>query len=567
MKQTFFEARQRAEELMKDAISIWKRSEQSEYLEGLEDDPVLSLLMTALAYLSNETDNNIERLKDNVLEDYSGMLVPYHLCHARPACAIVKNSLNEGMGGRVLDERSGFVLNGTSFRFMPLIKSRVLGASVDSVIRLDGRRWKVSMSFSTPVSDMEYFTFAIDAPAFQDLKVTLNGYSLPLVKPWDYAGLLLSDCFSTRAQLYNRQLTYKASDIWLDLFARQDMRLFSVSPYKAKQLIPNETRRLELVFEFVGIDEHFVFDKSLLLPDCSILVNAELHSVTLSSATPIVRIAGTDAGEKEQFLQLLPPSSDQIYGNVSVDVRRTAADRFNSGNLMRLINSLLDKLNTDYYAFQDIKAFRNGNALHQLQTLMKELSRNVEDAGVPVSSGVYLLLNQESGLARKENISLEVNYLTTSGSLVNASLSDGSQFFGSDDLFSTSVISSPVYGTDEVQGRDAQHSLARYYMITNDRIVTPADIKVLCYKELMLRYGLIQDMIEDVRIARRRETDRRQGGYEFVIEITLADNPFVRRSFEGKIQKMEFVIQKLIEVRSTNIYPVKVNICIREQAE
>ncbi|MEG1543116.1 MAG: hypothetical protein RR382_01135 [Tannerellaceae bacterium] len=567
MKQSFFETRQRADELMKEAIAIWKRSDQSEYLEGLEDDPVLSLLMTALAYLSNETDNDIERLKDNVLEDYARMLIPYHLCNAKPACVMVKTSLNEGAEKRELDERTRFALGSTSFQFIPLIKSCVLGGNVESVIRLDGRRWKVSMSFSTQVSDIAYFTFALGTPDFQDLKVTLNGYSLPLIRPWDYAGLSLSNSFDTRAQLYNQQLTYKASDIWLDLFAQQDLRLFSVLPYKNKQLIPVETKRLDFIFEFIGIKEQFVFDRSLLFPDCSILINADFHTVTLSSALPIARVSGSEAGEKAQFLQLLPPSLDQIYGNILVDVRRTTADRFNSGSLVRLINSLLDKLNTDYYAFQDIETLRNGKSIYQLQMIMRQLLHDVDEAKVPVSSGVYLLLKQKNTQIKTGEISLDVTYLTTAGSLVNSSLNEECVFSASNELVSTRAIGSPLLGTDEVQGRDAQDSLARYYMITNDRIVTPADIKALCYNELMTRYNLVPDMIEDIHIGHRREVNRRQAGYEFIIEIVLFDNPFVRRSFEGRIQKIEFVIQKMIEVRSTNIYPMRVNIRIKDSAE
>ncbi|MEG1865597.1 MAG: hypothetical protein RR331_01810 [Bacteroides sp.] len=567
MKQTFFETRQRVDELMKEVLSIWKRSDQSEHLEGLEDDPVLSLLMTALAYLSNESDNDIERLKDNVLEDYARMLIPYHLCHAKPACTMIKTSLSKGAKKIELDEKTTFTLGSTSFQFMPIIKTTVLGGKVESVIRIDGRRWKVSMSFSSLVNDITYFTFAVGSPDFQDLKVTLNGYSLSLIKPWDYAGAAFSNSFTTHAQLYNQQLTYKASDIWLDLFAQQDFRLFSIQPYNNKQLIPVETNSLDFIFEFTGLNEQFVFDKSLLLPDCSIVANAKFHTVTLSSASPIARVSNIEAQEEDQFLQLLPPSSDQIYGNVLVDVRRTAADRFNSANLVRLINSLLNKLNTDYYAFQDIKALRNGNTLHQLQMLMKQLLHDIDEEKGAVSTGVYLLLKKESALIRTEEISLDVSYLTTAGSLANASLQEGSAFSAPSNFNSIHAIGSPLYGTDEVQGRDAQDSLARYYMVTNDRIVTPADIKALCYNELMMRYNIIPDMIEDIHINHRRETNRRQAGYEFIVEIVLFDNPFVRRSLEGKMQKIEFVIQKMIEVRSTNLYSMRVMIRIKDSIE
>ena len=59
MKQTIFETRQRADELMREAINIWRQSAQSDFLEGLENDPVMSLIMTALAYQMNHAVSNL----------------------------------------------------------------------------------------------------------------------------------------------------------------------------------------------------------------------------------------------------------------------------------------------------------------------------------------------------------------------------------------------------------------------------------------------------------------------------------------------------------------------------
>ena len=50
MRQKIYATQQIAEELTKEAIAIWKQGNQAEHLEGIEKDPVVSLLMTALAY-------------------------------------------------------------------------------------------------------------------------------------------------------------------------------------------------------------------------------------------------------------------------------------------------------------------------------------------------------------------------------------------------------------------------------------------------------------------------------------------------------------------------------------
>ena len=70
MKQTIFETRQRAEELLREAINIWQQSDDNDKLEGLENDPILKLMITALAYQVNESISDLEAMKDEVLEEY-----------------------------------------------------------------------------------------------------------------------------------------------------------------------------------------------------------------------------------------------------------------------------------------------------------------------------------------------------------------------------------------------------------------------------------------------------------------------------------------------------------------
>lgn len=97
-------------------------------------------------------------------------------------------------------------------------------------------------------------------------------------------------------------------------------------------------------------------------------------------------------------------------------------------------------------------------------------------------------------------------------------------------------------------------------MVTNDRVVTPADMKVLCYNELVVRYGITDDMIERIKVRNIQHTERSHCGFETQVYITLKDNPYIRRSFQEKIPMTELILQKMIEVRSTNVFPVQVNI-------
>ena len=49
MRQKIFGTQQIAKELEKEAIAIWRQGNHDEYLEGIEKDPVISLLMCILS--------------------------------------------------------------------------------------------------------------------------------------------------------------------------------------------------------------------------------------------------------------------------------------------------------------------------------------------------------------------------------------------------------------------------------------------------------------------------------------------------------------------------------------
>ena len=79
MKQTIFETKQRAEELLREAINIWRQSDDNDKLEGLENDPVLKLMITAMAYQANESSSDLEAMKTEVLEDFAQLLTPFEV--------------------------------------------------------------------------------------------------------------------------------------------------------------------------------------------------------------------------------------------------------------------------------------------------------------------------------------------------------------------------------------------------------------------------------------------------------------------------------------------------------
>ena len=557
MNHTIFETRQRAEELLKEAIAIWRQGTQSDALEGLEEDPVFFLLMSALAYQANSFDSELERLKTDVLEDYLHTLRPYGLGHAIPAVAVVKAPLQANLAELDVKANNLFTLGNTGYTFMPLLASKAVNLSVQSIVRLDGRRWKVSLKSPHLISDLSYFSFAVSDSVFSTLSVSIKGKALPLIHPWQYADLPFNECFSVDNLLYNRRQVFNPAPVGLDLFARQNIRVYHVRPCNLKRFLPAESDQLELVFEFSGITDAFVFDKSKLTLNVLFLANVNLHAVTLSARNPVFRV------DSNRFLHLLRPTEEQLFGNVQIDIRRVAADRFNLGSLLRLLQSLIDKYDTDFYAFQSLEGWNGDRTMAQLRKILAKLAEKARNNENSLQSGIYLMLHraQASG---KENMSVNINYLTTDGARVNSVLTRESSLQAAHgfDNSQVSLIAPPTPGYDEVDKEEAQDDLTRYYMTTQDRIVTPADIKHFCLTELMARYGIGKELTRSISIGHRPQQTSRGCGYEIVVDILLADNAFIKRKFEALIPQVEILLGKMLQVRSTNIYPIAVNIQI-----
>lgn len=571
MKQTIFENKQRADELIQEAIRIWRESDHPDQLEGIEQDPVFSLLMTALAYQSNELENELEQMKSDVLDEFGRMLTPYEVGHAIPATVVVETALQSGIGEIELTDRHVFTLAESGAHFIPLLRTRALNTSIRSIVRMDGRRWKVSLKFDSPVTDLSGFCFCIRNHNYKDLKLTVNGQLLPLVSPWEFSELPLSPCFDIDTIVYNQTNTYAAAVSCLDLFARQNVRLYCVKSSQGKKYIPSETDSLDIVFEFTGIREGFLFDKENLALNTAILVNAQVHSVDLSTTTPMVRVAGFRSqstgndGLSQQFLHMIRPSSDQIYGKFPVEVRKVAADRFNQGSLVNLLNNLISKYYTDFYAFQTLREDANDRVMQNLIEIlqrMRDAARQDMEQRIP---GIYLMLRPQAD-RQSQPVTLSVSYVTTMGAAVNSQLAIDSVFQAPSGFVSSSIrqIANPVPGSDEIRDKMEEASMARYYMTTNDRLVTPSDLKLFCYTELQTRYGITRQMVKSITISHRQQQERWNAGYEILVEIVLKDNAFIRRGFEEKVSQAEILMQAMMSVRSTNIYPIEVTIQIEK---
>lgn len=561
-----FATRQMAQDLLREAVAIWQQGNKNDVLEGIEKDPVVSLLVTALAYQDCELSNEIERLKSDIYQEMAQMLVPYQSNRPIPACVLLQTATETNVDAVTLNTQP-FTLTGADFSFLPLLCTTVYNASVKSVERLDGRRWKTTLQFNLPVSNLKGLTFLVDNNQFKDLSITHNGKEMSLIKPWEYAELPLSTYFSFDTMLYNQVNAYDASTAWFDLFAQHNKRLFVVqdAPLDNETLLDSGT--IDLVFEFFGVNEHFVFDKTQLILNVVPLVNAATNSVNLSTQAPMAKIAGGsvfDATATTQFLHVMPPTIEQtFYERDNIVLRRAAVERFNIQNLFKLTRTLLDKYTSDFYGFLQAEQLNIRMDVDQLRETLTAMVEKMSDNPAVSTSGLYVML-QENERVSIPSSGIQVNYLTTNGSNVNTYLRQDARFSTPLGIAMSqcAVIGNPIPGYDEVSGEDALTMLSKYYMVTQDRVVTPADVKLLCYNELKRRYNIDNSMIEHVSVKRVVQPGQ---GRMLDVTIQLINDIFVKRAMEGKLQMVELLLEKMIEVRSTNLLPVHVTIAVEER--
>ncbi|HBJ76896.1 MAG TPA: hypothetical protein DDY68_03565 [Porphyromonadaceae bacterium] len=562
-----FKTRQIADDLIKQVLSIWNRSDQKENLEGIEEDPVFRLLVMALAFQFNEIDNDISRLKNEILEDFSEVLVPYDRCRAVPATVVVRTEVDGNYSEVSVDSNSVFTLAGTKVTFVPMFRSRVVKINVDSITKIDGRRWNVSISIPPSVGSLNGVSFCIKNNDFEDLSVSIKNFALPLVKPWDYSNLPWSDCFRISSMVYNKIDVYEATSSWFDLFALQNTRIFFVGDYSVGGVSLAEKKKADLVFEFFGVPSNFTLKEEDIIFNCIPLANVEVRSVEVTPQNPIVKINDNSLANdkiKRQFLFLFNPANDASL-ECPVDIRKVALDRFNSLNLLKLTSNIVSLFTSDFYAYQNVSSVIEGDKIAKLYSLLRDITGNVKTATTGNASSTCIMLKKGNNRNGNEDGSYIVSYMLTGGASVNTFLSMRSTFAAPPGLSHnrTIQIAEPVYGTDEVLDGNFQKMISDYYMVTRDRLVTPADIQMFCYKELFVSFGISTSMIKSVNVGHKAVVSNVHCGYEIDVDITISNTAYLQRVFGDKVKQAELRLQKKIETRSAGIYPIYVKIILQ----
>jgi hypothetical protein len=535
---------QHRRQLIREALEHW--DEKGE-LREIESDPVVKLLFSALAWQSHAISREISTLKDNMVSEFRNKLIPYHLIKPFPAFSVLETRLRKNKDASIkpltsfdVDEKCVFEFGKLKIPFTPLFKTKIIDAKIsDKQINNDDCTLQLTLSSNDVIEDFSGLSFYFDeSEIMPDIEISMNNQLLPLIRPDDCDNLPFTDWFQHHYLLREEnQLQYGNYDYWLEYLCKNHAYFFYINEYNCNR-IKNTNTEPVFTIHFKNKPEFQYFQNRAIKINCLPVLNVLKQSVTLNNNEPIKKLSV----DKNIFLNLLvnentETDEDNFY------IRHFGVERFNQEELLHRINDLFNRFITDYYAFKDIDELKKGDKLENLYkdfrdiwpVLMRNDNRNY--------SGAYAILKLNKNLRYQHN-NFRIEYLATSGEFANI-LKEGekagsvSEFLDKD---GSVLLRDATGGREEEYNEEKLNHLARYNLLTKDKLITVSDLKAFCYCEL-------KNKIRNVSV--------QNTGKSIDIQIELKED---YASDSKEISYYESSIKQKIKVRSLFSLPVCVTI-------
>ena len=476
---------QHRRQLIKEAIEHW--DEKGE-LRDIESDPVVKLLFSALAYQSHSISREISTVQKNLVNEFRNKLIPYHLIKPFPAFSIIETSLKknedsniEPLESFIVDDKCEFEFGKTKMMFAPLFNTKILNARIsDKQADKDSLTIQLKLSCESVIEDFSGMSFYFEESGMvPDIEISLNDKKLPLINPDDYDNLPFTDSFQHHYLLREEnQQQFGNYDYWQEFFIKNRVHIFYINDYDTS-IIKNKSTFPVFKIHFKSRLELQYFQNRNIKINCLPVINVQKRSVTLNNSSPIKKLSE----EKGVFLSLLVNENSET-NDENFYIRHFGIERFNKEELLFQINDLFNRFVSDYYAFKEIDELKKGEKLENLYKAFRELwpvimrNKNIN------YSGVYAILKLKNNLRYQSN-DVVVNYLTTNCELANGiregeKAGQASEFL---DMGSTILLKETIGGREEEFKEDGLNHLARYNLLTKDRLVTISDLKAFCYRE------------------------------------------------------------------------------------
>jgi hypothetical protein len=528
-------------EIRKNIIDQWAKSGHN--IAGLENDPVINLLLSALAYQAYHIHRDIDQYEEKLFKNMRDRTLPYQLTKPVPAFSVLEAAVKPGSGEKILDENCSFdFVNSKKQKvvFSPILSTKVMCATLSMAEQLQENVWKVILESKEPIESLSGLSFYLDTLEPVEIEsVKFRNKELPLIKPSQYSELPFTGWFNN-AHLFINQNYYLFGtyDFWKELFLTNTTKLFYIGQYGKEISTKGETNiELEVAFNKA------VSNNTLLKINCVPVVNVEKKEVALDERNPVRDLSS----ETEEFLNFLfEKNGKNDFDNVIL--RQHNVERYNSEQLFEQIQDMLYRFNTDYYAFQNIKELSATDKLQSLKEIMDDFRGIVSKADEKmINDHYYAILKKNSNDVKR----VDLKYLVTSGAAGNG-IKEYTKPTKSPviiDNAKTSLLVEAKGGRNSIKDEAVKEEIAKYYFQTKDRWVTPADI-TLFIKTFYHNDDILGKEIENISIDRQATSIQ--------ISIILKSDSYLRES--GDIQSLEKTLQNKITLRSSGILPFIVKI-------
>lgn len=541
----------------------WDLENPEAQYNGVENDPIVNLLLTAVVYQSNLIKEELNAFNDSLVDDCYDLMLPYNLVRPVPAIAMMEANPNKGKKSTVLDDTSRFVVKKKNSKskaplsFYPIVKTKIINAKIEEINKCSYNTWDIGLYMEDPNDSLAGVSFYFDEIKFSDIKVFYNNEEIPLIKPWEIDRLPLNAMFSTNNHIYNSSMVYGVETQWFDLLAENDMNLFMIPLSYDKPIGDNH---LHLSFEFTDSISDMELCAENFHINCFPIVNVVLNNSNnsmpflLSETKPVVCISNENANEAPNYFMNLVLLDDNDYRDKDRFIlRRFGAERFNLNELLVLGKKLTHKYHSDFYAFQGIEQFQNSSVIQKLDDLLKEILEIFSKQDSP-NLGVFAILKHTKSNSSL-NYAIKINALFTNGSFANCNDNDVTIMPSSGltnvlDVKNTHLLTKITGGKDPVIDNDVKKQMAKYYILTNDRIVTRNDLTSFVKQQLVTRC-IQSDSIKDIKVSNQLSDDSYIQTAEITIDNSIKNN---------ELTTMLRVIEKLANLRCANGCNIKIYI-------
>jgi hypothetical protein len=233
--------------------------------------------------------------------------------------------------------------------------------------------------------------------------------------------------------------------------------------------------------------------------NCFPVVNRQLNEFTISSRDNINIIpletedsfldikSGTNSSGKTYSMKSFTSLGEIQKG--SYILRQGGIARFDSRNAREMINYLLELLRDESAAFSILGTDMISSNLRELNQGIARLEQRLQDSNIVRENLSYLMLKAEP-----QDDMVFVEFWSTKASQANK-IKSGNKLavYEGSDIKNGSVVlmTSTVGGRDKMETEDRLNAYRRT-LLSRGRVVTPEDVKVLCYEH----FGKNVDKVE-----------------------------------------------------------------------